>query len=111
MPLAAVGVWLLIVKGNYNSIEKIFLFASVIYVTYIISGILVKPDWKTAAINSVRPVLMQGDHVAIRWIFRFDWKDGTVTQMEEVARQRWQGERIAQEVFFYDPAQRVPKKL
>src|SRR5664280_2337524 len=56
VPLAAVGVWLLVVKGNYTSVEKVFLFASVIYVTYIISGILVKPDWKTAAINSVRPM-------------------------------------------------------
>ena len=58
VPLAAVGVWFLVVKGNYTSVEKVFLFASVIYVTYIISGILVKPDWKAAAINSVRPILM-----------------------------------------------------
>src|SRR5436190_6576740 len=58
VPLAALAVWLLIVKGNYQSVEKIFLFSCVFYVTYIISGILVKPDWKTAAIYSVRPVLM-----------------------------------------------------
>ena len=58
VPLAAVGVWFLVVKGNYTNVEKIFLFASVIYVTYIISGFLVKPDWKSAAINSVRPILM-----------------------------------------------------
>ena len=30
--------------------------------------------------------------------------------MEELAYQRWEGERIAEETFFYDPAQRVPKK-
>src|SRR5215468_7870811 len=58
VPLAAIAVWLLIVKGNYQSVEKIFLFACVFYVTYIISGILVKPDWKEAAIYSVRPVLL-----------------------------------------------------
>jgi NRAMP (natural resistance-associated macrophage protein)-like metal ion transporter len=58
VPLAAVGVWFLVVKGNYVSVEKVFLFASLIYVTYIISGFLVKPDWKSAAINSVRPILM-----------------------------------------------------
>ena len=46
VPLAAVGVWFLVVKGNYTSVEKVFLFASVIYVTYIISGFLVRPDWK-----------------------------------------------------------------
>ena len=58
VPLSAVAVWLLIVKGNYRSVEKIFLFACVLYVAYIISGILVKPDWKEAAIYSVKPVLM-----------------------------------------------------
>ena len=58
VPLAAVGVWLLVVKGNYRSVEKIFLFACVLYLTYVISGILVKPDWKQAAIYSVKPELM-----------------------------------------------------
>src|SRR5215475_1253838 len=58
VPLAAIAVWFLIVKGNYQSVEKIFLFACVFYVTYVISGILVKPDWKEAAIYSVKPVLM-----------------------------------------------------
>ena len=58
VPLAGVGIWFLIVKGNYQSIEKVFLFACSLYVCYIVSGILVKPDWKEAAIYSVRPVLM-----------------------------------------------------
>ena len=58
VPLAAVAVWLLIVKGSYQSVEKVFLFATALYVSYIVSGILVKPDWKEAAIYSVRPVLM-----------------------------------------------------
>ena len=57
VPLAAAAVWFLVVKGNYHSVEKIFLFACVFYVTYVISGFLVKPDWKEAAINSVKPVL------------------------------------------------------
>ena len=58
VPLAAVGIWFLIVKGNYKSAEKIFLFACVIYIAYIISGILVKPDWTEAAIYSFKPVMM-----------------------------------------------------
>ena len=57
----------------------------------------------------VRPVLVNGDHVVIRWIFRFEWLDGSVTRMEELAWQRWQDERIVEETFFYDPAQRVPR--
>ena len=58
VPLAAAAVWLLIVKGTYATVEKVFLFACALYVCYIISGVLVKPDWKEAAIYSVRPVLM-----------------------------------------------------
>jgi NRAMP (natural resistance-associated macrophage protein)-like metal ion transporter len=58
VPLGALAVWLLIVKGNYASVEKIFLFACVVYVAYIISGFLVEPNWKQAAIDSVRPRLM-----------------------------------------------------
>jgi Mn2+/Fe2+ NRAMP family transporter len=58
VPLAAVGVWFLVVKGNYKRVEIIFLVGCALYVTYIISGFLVKPDWKEAAIYSVRPVVM-----------------------------------------------------
>jgi Mn2+/Fe2+ NRAMP family transporter len=58
VPIAAVVVWLIAVKGNYQSVEKIFLFACILYVTYVISGFLVKPDWKEAAFYTVRPVLM-----------------------------------------------------
>jgi Mn2+/Fe2+ NRAMP family transporter len=58
VPIGAAAVWLLVVKGNYQSVEKVFLFACIFYVAYIISGILIKPDWKEAAIYSVRPVLM-----------------------------------------------------
>jgi len=58
VPLAAVGVWFLVVKGDYKSVEKVFLLGCALYVTYIISGFLVKPDWKEAAIYSVKPVLM-----------------------------------------------------
>jgi ketosteroid isomerase-like protein len=57
----------------------------------------------------VRPVFVDGDRVVIRWNFRFEWLDGTVTEMDELAYQRWDGERIAEETFFYDPAQRVPR--
>lgn len=65
---------------------------------------------KSVQSRCVRPVLVNGDHVVVRWRFRFDWLDGSVTQMEELAWQRWEGERIAEEQFFYDPAQRVPVK-
>jgi len=53
------------------------------------------------------PVFQNGNHVVIRWRFRFEWPDQTITEMEELAYQRWDGEQIAEEQFFYDPAQRV----
>ena len=40
VPIAAVVVWLLIVKGNYKTVERVFLVASLIYLTYVISGVL-----------------------------------------------------------------------
>lgn len=57
----------------------------------------------------VRPVLVNGSIAVIRWVFRFQWLDGTSTEMEELAYQRWQGEQIAEEQFFYDPSQLRPK--
>jgi len=65
---------------------------------------------KALVSQCVRPVFVDGDRVVIRWIFHFEWLDGTVTDMEELAYQRWEGERIAEERFFYDPAQRLPRK-
>jgi hypothetical protein len=56
----------------------------------------------------VRPALVSGPVVVLRWIFRFEWLDGTRTEMEELAYQRWDGELIAEEQFFYDPAQLRP---
>ena len=53
----------------------------------------------------VRPVFVDGDRVVIRWIFEFTYPDGSWRRIEELAYQRWEGERIAEEKFFYDPAQ------
>ena len=40
----------------------------------------------------VRPVLVAGDVVVVRWVFEFEWRDGTATRMEELAWQRWDRE-------------------
>jgi len=65
---------------------------------------------KSVESRCIRPILISEDRVVIHWSFRFEWRDGTVTEMEELAYQRWEGERIAEEKFFYDPAQLTPKK-
>ncbi len=55
VPLAGIGVWLLIVKANYKIIERVFLIASAIYLAYIASGFMAKPDWTVVAKDFVTP--------------------------------------------------------
>ncbi len=45
VPISAFLVWLMVVKGSYKSVEKVFLVACVFYVSYIITGVIVRPDW------------------------------------------------------------------
>src|SRR5215469_7917628 len=55
VPICGVIVWLIVVKGQYKSVEKVFLAASFFYVTYIFAGILAHPAWKDATIATFRP--------------------------------------------------------
>ena len=55
VPVAAAIVWLIVVKGNYKSVEKIFLTASFFYIAYIIAGVLSRPNWPAAAVSTMRP--------------------------------------------------------
>src|ERR1700739_460071 len=55
VPICAVIVWLIVVKGQYKSVEKVFLVASFFYVTYIFAGILAKPAWIEALLATVKP--------------------------------------------------------
>lgn len=60
---------------------------------------------KSLVSKCIRPYFVNGDHVAIQWYFKFEWKNGTVSEIEEIAWQNWQGELIKSEKFFYDPKQ------
>jgi NRAMP (natural resistance-associated macrophage protein)-like metal ion transporter len=55
VPLAAVLVWILVVRGTYRQVEKIFLVACLFYLSYLFSAILAKPDWLIAAKYTVIP--------------------------------------------------------
>jgi NRAMP (natural resistance-associated macrophage protein)-like metal ion transporter len=57
VPLAAVVVWLLVVKGNYKVAERVFLVFSFFLLSYIISAILAKPDWKNVGAALINPTL------------------------------------------------------
>jgi NRAMP (natural resistance-associated macrophage protein)-like metal ion transporter len=54
VPVCAVIVWLLVVKGDYKSVEKVFLAASVFYIAYIVTGVLSGPNWHTALVETVK---------------------------------------------------------
>jgi hypothetical protein len=64
---------------------------------------------RSVGTKCVRPVFVNGDHVVIRWIFEFETKDGVRTRLEELAYQRWEGDQVAEEQFFYDPRQLAPR--
>lgn len=49
--------------------------------------------------------LVDGDHAAIRWVFEMTDDTRTTRVLDEIAWQRWEGDRIAEERFYYDPAQ------
>jgi NRAMP (natural resistance-associated macrophage protein)-like metal ion transporter len=54
VPVCAVLVWVLVVKGNYKSTEKIFLIASLVYISYIFAGVLSQPSWHDALLATVQ---------------------------------------------------------
>jgi Mn2+/Fe2+ NRAMP family transporter len=55
VPIVAVGVWLLVTKGNYKIAERIFLFFSFCLLSYIVSALMAKPDWGEVARTIIRP--------------------------------------------------------
>lgn len=55
VPLCAALVWAMVVKGNYKSTEKIFIIASLVYITYIFAGVLSQPNWSQALVATIRP--------------------------------------------------------
>ena len=59
VPLAAIAVWILVVRGSYRQVEKIFLVACGFYLTYAISAFLAKPNWIFAAKQTVLPTGVQ----------------------------------------------------
>ncbi len=66
VPVVAVLVWLLVVKGSYGRVEKIFLVASALYLTYVLSGIMANPNWEQVTRAFVTPSFQfDSDYVTI----------------------------------------------
>lgn len=92
VPLAAAGVWLLVVRANYRVVERVLLLASVVYLSYLASGILARPDW----------------HVVLQAVTTpsFHWDAGYVTIFVTII-----GTTIAPWMQFYQQASIVDKGL
>ena len=60
---------------------------------------------KNMKASCIRPVFIAGDYVVIRWRFEVEDMKGKHVRFEELAHQRWEGDVIVEEQFFYDPAQ------
>jgi len=57
VPISAVLVWTMVIKGSYKSVEKAFLVACLVYLAYIITGFIVKPDWGEVFQRIIHPAL------------------------------------------------------
>jgi Mn2+/Fe2+ NRAMP family transporter len=92
VPIAAVLVWFLVLKGNYRQVEIVFLVACVFYLTYLFSAIFAKPDWVLAARMTVVPSI----HIETGYLI-------TLTALVGTTIAPWQ--------FFYLQAGFVEKKV
>jgi len=66
VPLTALAVWILVVKGNYKTTERIFLLFSFCLLSYIVSAILAKPDWTQVGLGLIKPDMrLNKDYLAM----------------------------------------------
>ena len=96
VPVAAMVVWLMVVRGTYGSIEKIFLAASAFYVCYIIAGVLAHPGLEGMGVRN-RDAARSGRHPQLRLSLHGDW--------------RWWARTIAPWMQFYLQASVVEKGI
>ncbi len=60
LPVVAMLIWWMVVKGTYKSVEKIFLVACIFYIAYVISGLMARPSWREVFSNFTKPVFHLG---------------------------------------------------
>jgi len=72
VPIAVVLVWLLVVKGTYKSVEKVFLVFSVFLLSYVFSALLAHPDWRQIGNSLINPIPSfngaHGEGIDAAWI-------------------------------------------
>ena len=55
VPIGAIAIWWLVVKGSYKRVERVFLLMSLVFLGYIVSAFLAHPDWNAVGVSLVRP--------------------------------------------------------
>lgn len=55
VPAAGILIWLLVTRGSFRTVERVFLSATLLFVTYVIAGIMARPDWGEVARAAVHP--------------------------------------------------------
>ena len=58
VPICALAVWLIVLKSDYKGVERIFIIGCSVFLTYIVSGFLIGPDWKEVTMAIVKPNLL-----------------------------------------------------
>ncbi|MEC4273653.1 divalent metal cation transporter [Adlercreutzia sp. R25] len=58
VPLAALGVWLLVVGGSYKRVQRVFLGLSLVFLTYVVAAFLAQPNWDEALHDTVVPTFV-----------------------------------------------------
>ena len=59
----------------------------------------------TVRVERAGPLWIQGEQVVINWIFEMTDAAGRTSRLDELTRQRWRGDKIVEERFYYDPGQ------
>jgi NRAMP (natural resistance-associated macrophage protein)-like metal ion transporter len=66
VPLAALLVWFVVLRGSYAVVEKIFLGLSLVYLTYVVSGLIIRPPWGDVLHHAVQPsIQISGDYLLL----------------------------------------------
>ena len=66
VPVSAFIVWLVVVKGNFKQVERFLIAISLIYLTYVISGVMSNPPWKEVARQIALPhIRMDKDYLLL----------------------------------------------
>ncbi len=60
VPLSAISIWWLVVKGSYQRVERAFLLMSLVFLGYIVSAFMARPDWSAVAVGLVKPTFSLG---------------------------------------------------